>query len=135
MRGTIDVDPKIPDLFAQRVAVKAEKLGRLDLVAPGRGHRRQHQRIFDLGENALVKAGRRQIAAETGEIALKMMFDGLCDGHVVRQRGGTSCGGADWLKGRGVTVVGASEAREPLGDVPVGRSKAVVALSVAAGPL
>src|SRR5690349_19971224 len=73
-RGTIDVDPELPDLLAQRVAVDAQQVGRLDLVAASSRDRGENLRVIDLVQNALIKTGRRHLAAERDNIALLIVL-------------------------------------------------------------
>src|SRR5205814_6681048 len=59
-RGTDHLNFEITDLLAQGIAVDAERIGRTDLVAPGRGKGGRKQRIFHFPKNAVVEPGRRQ---------------------------------------------------------------------------
>ena len=56
-------NPKIPDLLAQGVTVKAQQLCRPDLVAAGGGKADGNQRPLDLLHNSVIDAGRRQAIA------------------------------------------------------------------------
>ena len=49
-----------------------EQVGGADLVAAGRRERRRQQRIFDLAQDAVIEAGRRQTVVEAREIARQM---------------------------------------------------------------
>ena len=73
--AAIDLDIKIADLFAQRVAVDPQQVGGADLVAARGCERRRQQRIFDLPQDAVIEAGRRQAVIETGEICREMPLD------------------------------------------------------------
>ena len=66
--------PRITWMSRSRIFLRSvlrltpEQLRGLDLVAAGRGERRADQRIFDLPEDAVIEAGRRQALAEALEI-------------------------------------------------------------------
>ena len=68
-------DVEIVDLFAQRIAVEAQKLGRLDLIAARRRERRRNQRIFELPQDPMIDAGRRQAIAVGPEQFGQMPLD------------------------------------------------------------
>ena len=58
---------EIADFLAQGVAVEAEHLGRLDLVAAGRRQRRGDQRRLQFAQQAMIEPDRRQVVAERPE--------------------------------------------------------------------
>src|ERR1700730_741133 len=66
---------QIPDLLAQRVAVDAEQIGRANLIAARRRECRREQRVFDLPQDAVIEAGRRQAVAEAAEILVEVALD------------------------------------------------------------
>ena len=72
---TDNLDIQIPDLLAQRVAIDAEQVGGADLIAAGCGERCGQKRVFHLAQNAMVKAGRRQVIVKAREVARQMVFD------------------------------------------------------------
>ena len=52
-----------------------KQVGGADLVAAGGGQRRRQQRIFDLAQDAMIEARRRQTVLEAGEIGGEMPLD------------------------------------------------------------
>src|ERR1051326_9417658 len=72
----INLNLQIPDLLTQRIAVDAEQVGGADLIAASRGQGGGEQRAFDLAQDAVIEAGRRQAIVEAGEIACQIAFDG-----------------------------------------------------------
>src|SRR6266496_5795176 len=73
--GTDHLDLQLADLLAQGVAMDAQEIGGADLVAAGGGERRGDQRIFDLAQDAVIEARRRQRALEIGEIPAEIPLD------------------------------------------------------------
>src|SRR5579864_2369357 len=72
----INLNLQVADLLAQRIAIDAEQVGGADLIAAGGGQGSREQRAFDLAQNAVVQAGRRQTIVKAGEIARQIAFDG-----------------------------------------------------------
>ena len=66
---------QVPHLLAQGVAIDAEKLRRPDLVAAGGRKGRADQRPFDLAQDAVIEARRRQRVLEAGEIFGQVPLD------------------------------------------------------------
>ena len=62
------------NLLAQSVPVETEKLGSLDLITSRGAKRRAYQRHLDLPKDPLVKARRRETAAELAKILRQMTF-------------------------------------------------------------
>jgi predicted component of type VI protein secretion system len=54
LAAAIEVDTQLSDFLAQRVAINAEQISRLDLVASCCGHRSQYQWVLNLREDALI---------------------------------------------------------------------------------
>src|SRR6266849_517017 len=73
--GTDDLYFQIPDFLAQRVAIDAQQIGGADLVAAGGGKRGREERIFDLPQDAMIEAGRRQAVADAAEIFVEITLD------------------------------------------------------------
>ena len=73
--GAIDLDFQVADFLAQRVAVDPQKVRGADLIAAGCGQCGRNKRTFDLAQNAVIKARRRQVAVETGEISGEIALD------------------------------------------------------------
>lgn len=46
--AAINLNIQVPDLFPQRIAIDAEKIGGADLISPGRRESSRQQRIFNL---------------------------------------------------------------------------------------
>src|SRR6266536_6460262 len=74
--GADYLDFKLADLLAQGVAIDAQEIGGADLVAARGGERGRQQRIFDLPQDPMIEAGRRQGAVEIGEIFAEVPLDG-----------------------------------------------------------
>src|SRR6266516_4679252 len=72
--GADYLDFKLANLLAQRVAVDAQEIGGADLIAARGGERGRQQRIFDLPQDPMIKARRRQGAFEIGEIVAEIAF-------------------------------------------------------------
>ena len=66
---------ELADFLAQRIAVKAEQLGRPDLIATRRSQCRRDQWWLDLAQNAVIEARRRDVVAETAEILGEVALD------------------------------------------------------------
>src|SRR5215472_8489835 len=71
-----DVDVELADLFAQRVAVEAEELRRLELIPARRSQRNQDQRLLDFAQHAIIKAGGGQPALMRREVIAQMTLCG-----------------------------------------------------------
>ena len=90
---------EVADLLAQGVAVDAEQFGGPDLVAARRGQRRADQRAFDLAQDAVIEAGRRQLSRKPREIVREVALDRVgqrlptSPGVTVRSAGCASGGG------------------------------------------
>src|ERR1700747_2801944 len=68
-------DIEVADLLAQGVAVDPQEVGGADLVAAGGRKGRGKQGIFDLSQEAMVEAGRRQRVVDPGEVAQEVALD------------------------------------------------------------
>src|SRR5215831_12364566 len=66
---------EVADFLPQSVAVKPQQIGRADLISPGRGQSRREQRVFNLAQNAVIEAGRRQPVFEPREIGCEVTLD------------------------------------------------------------
>src|ERR1700686_253620 len=73
--GAIDLDFQVADLLAQRVAIDAKEIGGADLVAAGCRQCRRQQRSFDLAQDAVIEARRRQAVVKTGKILREEALD------------------------------------------------------------
>src|SRR6202035_95605 len=58
--GAINLDFEVADFAAERIAGDAQESGGADLVAAGCRQSRRQQRPFDLAQNAVIEARRRQ---------------------------------------------------------------------------
>jgi hypothetical protein len=65
----------IADLLAERIAVEAEHMGGLDLVAARGRQAERDQGDFQLAQHAVIQARRRQIVALGGKILGQMPLD------------------------------------------------------------
>src|SRR6266704_383619 len=74
--GTDHLDLQLADLLALGVAIDAQEIGGADVVAARGGERGRQQRIFDLPQDPMIEAGRRQGAVEIGEIFAEVPLDG-----------------------------------------------------------
>lgn len=74
-RTADDLDIEIADLLAKRIAIDAQKLGSLDLIAPCGGERNRDQGIFHLPEDTMIETRWWQVVAKGSEIGRQMFFD------------------------------------------------------------
>src|SRR5262249_25385866 len=70
-----DLNIEVANLLPQRVAVDAEQVGSPDLIAPGCRQRSRQQRVFDLAQDPVVKAGGRKAIIKRPEVARQMPLD------------------------------------------------------------
>ena len=77
------LDVQFANLFAERVSVQPQELGRLDLISTGRRQGQLHQRTLDLTDHAAVQALGRKATLVGGEVGLEMAFDRAAQGVVV----------------------------------------------------
>src|SRR5882757_4127571 len=66
--AAIDLNIEVPDLLAQRVAVKPEQVGGADLVAARGRQRRGKQRHLDLFQDAVIEPRRRHAVGKAREV-------------------------------------------------------------------
>jgi hypothetical protein len=71
-----DLNVKIADFLAQRVAIDPEQICGADLVAAGGRKRHRQEWMLDLPEHPVIEARRRQSVAEAREISRQMPLDG-----------------------------------------------------------
>src|SRR5258708_15464225 len=72
---TDDLYFQVPDFLAQRVAIDAQQVGSPDLVAAGRGKCRREQGVFDLPQDSMIEARRRQAIGKAAEILVEIALD------------------------------------------------------------
>src|SRR5262249_369709 len=63
-----DLNIEIADFLPQRIAIDPEQIRRPDLVAPRASPSHHGERMPDLAQDAVVKAGGRQSVAESREV-------------------------------------------------------------------
>src|SRR5215475_6937990 len=77
--GADDLDIEVADLLSQGIAVDPQEVGSPDLIAAGCRERGRQQRVFDLAQDAVIEARRRQRVMKRREVARQMTF------HIGRQ--------------------------------------------------
>src|SRR5690606_406616 len=85
-----NLDMKVPDLLAQRIAVEPQELGGAKLVALGRQKGEFDQRPFDFAQNAVIEPSGRQGVVVRIEIIAQVPFHRLAQrlvGRGARARG------------------------------------------------